>query len=86
MTTTTDNERRRSAEKPLRPEILLTEKGQDSAGEPVLVPNDDGNLIGLALSGGGVRSAAFCLGALQALDEARVRRLRQTRSVELRAI
>src|SRR5262249_16284728 len=66
------NERRRSAEKPLRPEILLREKGQDSVGEPVLVPNDDGNLIGLALSGGGVRSAAFCLGALQALDEARV--------------
>src|SRR5689334_1093188 len=26
------------------------------------------DLLGLALSGGGIRSSAFCLGALQALD------------------
>ena len=66
------NARRRRDRKPFRPDIGLTAEGQDSTGEPVLVPNDDGNLTGLALSGGGVRSAAFCLGALQALDEAHV--------------
>ena len=33
---------------------------------------DSANLVGLALSGGGIRSAAFCLGALQALDGAKV--------------
>ena len=66
------NKRRRRDQEPLRPDIVLTKKGQNSTGEPVLVPNDDGNLVGLALSGGGIRSAAFCLGALQALDEARV--------------
>ncbi len=66
------NARRRSDTKAPRPDIVLTEQGQDSTGQPVLVPNDDGSLVGLALSGGGVRSAAFCLGALQALDEARV--------------
>jgi predicted acylesterase/phospholipase RssA len=38
----------------------------------VLVPEDGSDLIGLALSGGGIRSAAFCLGALQALDETAV--------------
>jgi predicted acylesterase/phospholipase RssA len=50
----------------------LQENGTDSTGEPLLIPTADSNLIGLALSGGGVRSAAFCLGALQALDEAGV--------------
>lgn len=34
-------------------------------------PADESYLIGLALSGGGVRSASFCLGALQGLDAAR---------------
>lgn len=29
---------------------------------------EDSNLTGIALSGGGIRSAAFCLGVLQALD------------------
>ena len=29
---------------------------------------DDSKLTGLALSGGGIRSASFCLGVLQALD------------------
>jgi predicted acylesterase/phospholipase RssA len=37
--------------------------------EPILRPTADSNIIGLALSGDGVRSAAFCLGALQALDQ-----------------
>jgi predicted acylesterase/phospholipase RssA len=40
--------------------------------EPVLRPTNSSNLVGLALSGGGVRSASFCLGALQALDKADV--------------
>jgi predicted acylesterase/phospholipase RssA len=44
----------------------------DSTGDPIIVPKEDSNLTGLALSGGGVRSAAFCLGALQALNEAEV--------------
>ena len=40
--------------------------------EPVLRPTAGSNVVGLALSGGGVRSAAFCLGSLQALDQAGV--------------
>ena len=40
--------------------------------EPVLRPTARSNVVGLALSGGGVRSASFCLGALQALDKAGV--------------
>jgi len=49
------------------PELEL--RGLDEDGHPIVRPTRDSNLIGLALSGGGVRSAAFCLGALQALDE-----------------
>jgi predicted acylesterase/phospholipase RssA len=52
--------------------VELTPKGVDSERTPVLVPDDESCLTGLALSGGGIRSAAFCLGALQALEEARV--------------
>src|SRR3954453_16613433 len=40
--------------------------------EPIMRPTAGSNVIGLALSGGGVRSASFCLGALQALDKADV--------------
>ena len=40
--------------------------------EPVLRPTASSNVVGLALSGGGIRSASFCLGALQALDKADV--------------
>jgi len=43
-----------------------------SGNEPILRPTAESNVIGLALSGGGVRSASFCLGALQALDKADV--------------
>ncbi|MGZ3291519.1 MAG: patatin-like phospholipase family protein, partial [Xanthobacteraceae bacterium] len=43
-----------------------------SGSEPILRPTAESNVIGLALSGGGVRSASFCLGALQALDKADV--------------
>ncbi len=64
------NDRRRAQERDAI--VLREEEAADSAGEPVLAPNEDGNLIGLALSGGGIRSSAFCLGALQALNEAGV--------------
>src|SRR5262249_39968774 len=42
------------------------------ASETILRPTAGSNLVGLALSGGGIRSASFCLGALQALDQAGV--------------
>src|SRR6516165_6631824 len=42
----------------------LSESGDFTSKEPVL------NAVGLSLSGGGIRSAAFCLGVLQALDKA----------------
>jgi hypothetical protein len=47
---------------------LEIETAEDQSGEPVLAPAENANVVGLALSGGGVRSAAFCLGALQALE------------------
>src|SRR5882724_1248298 len=40
-----------------------------SGGEPIVRPTVGSALAGLALSGGGIRSASFCLGALQALDK-----------------
>jgi predicted acylesterase/phospholipase RssA len=40
--------------------------------EPIMRPTANSSLVGLALSGGGIRSASFCLGALQALDKAGV--------------
>ncbi len=43
-----------------------------SGGEPIVRPTAKSGLAGLALSGGGIRSASFCLGALQALDKAGV--------------
>ncbi len=62
-----------------RPAIELEdETGPDgtplatSDGTVPLRPKDDSNVVGLALSGGGIRSAAFCLGTLQALREADV--------------
>src|SRR5262245_38530249 len=63
-----DNERRQAGD-PLRPKVTLTSEQEDSSGAAVLFPQSDANLTGLALSGGGVRSAAFCLGALQALHQ-----------------
>jgi hypothetical protein len=47
---------------------LEIETAEDQFGEPVLAPSENANVVGLALSGGGVRSAAFCLGALQTLE------------------
>jgi hypothetical protein len=63
------NDRRREQTRSL---ASLREKDTDSTGEVVLVPEDGSDLIGLSMSGGGIRSAAFCLGALQALDETEV--------------
>jgi len=52
--------------------IRLEEESTDNEGNPVLRPKKQSTIVGLALSGGGIRSAAFCLGALQALDLTRV--------------
>jgi hypothetical protein len=60
---------RRAREQPAREPVVLQTDADDGVGEPVLGPNEDANVVGLALSGGGIRSAAFCLGALQALNE-----------------
>jgi hypothetical protein len=46
---------------------LQIEALEDISGEPVLAPLENANVVGLALSGGGIRSSAFCLGVLQAL-------------------
>lgn len=43
-----------------------------SAARAEAEPTENSSLIGLALSGGGIRSASFCLGALQALDRSGV--------------
>ena len=50
-----------------RPAIELEEEYSERDGTPVLRPKPGSNVVGLALSGGGIRSAAFCLGAMQAL-------------------
>ena len=52
--------------------VVLERAGKDREGNPVLKPGVKSDLVGLSLSGGGVRSASFCLGAMQALDEAGV--------------
>jgi len=66
------NERRKAKMPAQAPIVLQQEKEPDSTGDPILTPNEEASLTGLALSGGGIRSAAFCLGALQALNEADV--------------
>jgi len=58
--------------RPLQGQITLEREGEDVASEPIIRPNEDANVVGLSLSGGGIRSAAFCLGVLQALDRANV--------------
>jgi Patatin-like phospholipase len=60
---------RRAHQKPPRKPVTLRPEADDDVGEPVLGPKEGDHLVGLALSGGGVRSSAFCLGALQALNE-----------------
>ncbi|MFK0164482.1 patatin-like phospholipase family protein [Rhizobium sp. NPDC090279] len=47
-------------------ELLKDKPGADDRGTVRM--QDESNLTGLAFSGGGIRSAAFCLGASQALD------------------
>jgi predicted acylesterase/phospholipase RssA len=51
---------------------LEREAETDNDGDPVLRPAAESTVVGLALSGGGIRSAAFCLGALQGLAVAGV--------------
>src|SRR5436309_5710185 len=51
-----------------RPPIVLEREDQQRDGTPVLRPTPASKVVGLALSGGGIRSSAFCLGAMQALD------------------
>jgi hypothetical protein len=65
---------RRGTDDPRGHIVLETEAKEDTSGHPVLRPNEEASVVGLALSGGGIRSAAFCLGALQALYETRVLR------------
>ena len=65
---------RRGTDDPRGHIVLETEAKEDTSGHPVLRPNEEACVVGLALSGGGIRSAAFCLGALQALYETRVLR------------
>lgn len=60
---------RRQQQQPPRPPAALEEVEKDPEGEPIMRPTAGSDLVGLALSGGGVRSASFCLGALQALDD-----------------
>jgi hypothetical protein len=51
-----------------RAAITLEDENRGRDGTPVKRPKAGANTVGLALSGGGIRSAAFCLGAMQALD------------------
>jgi hypothetical protein len=51
-----------------RPAMALEQEDCERDGTPVMRPTPASGVIGLALSGGGIRSAAFCLGAMQALD------------------
>jgi len=51
-----------------RPAMALEREDRERDGTPVMRPTPASKVIGLALSGGGIRSAAFCLGAMQALD------------------
>jgi hypothetical protein len=51
-----------------RPAVALEEEDQKRDGTPIMRPTPGSNVVGLALSGGGIRSAAFSLGAMQALD------------------
>ena len=51
-----------------RTEAGLASDGTATAGRETIRTTAGSNLTGLALSGGGMRSASFCLGVLQALD------------------
>ncbi len=67
------NERRGKLDRPkieLEPETFEGTPLSTSDETTPLRPTDESNVVGLSLSGGGIRSAAFCLGALQALHGA----------------
>ncbi|MBI5909313.1 MAG: patatin-like phospholipase family protein [Betaproteobacteria bacterium] len=51
-----------------RDPVRLKNEQHDRYDNPIKRPTDASNLVGVALSGGGIRSASFCLGALQALN------------------
>jgi Patatin-like phospholipase len=51
-----------------RSAVALEQEDQKRDGTPIVRPTPGSNMVGLALSGGGIRSAAFSLGAMQALD------------------
>src|SRR5262249_37385515 len=57
----------RNAVPPL-PIVLEQETAARDDFAPVKRPTPASRVVGLALSGGGIRSSAFCLGVLQALD------------------
>ena len=61
--------KRRPAATPiaLEDEKLNNEMLAKGDGTTPLRPTEESNVVGLALSGGGIRSAAFCLGTLQAM-------------------
>jgi hypothetical protein len=52
-----------------RPDVALEKEDEQRDGTPIWRPTVQSNLVGLSHSGGGIRSAAFCLGVLQALDD-----------------
>ncbi len=67
------NERRGKLGRPkieLEPETFEDTPLSMSDETTPLRPTEKSNVVGLSLSGGGIRSAAFCLGALQALHGA----------------
>jgi len=64
------NKRRAKTKRP--PIKLEDEPLETSDGSKPQRPKEETPIIGLSLSGGGIRSAAFCLGALQGLREADV--------------
>lgn len=55
-----------------RPSVLLEDEGTNDQKRPIKRPTVESDVVGLALSGGGIRSASFCLGAMQALDQSNV--------------
>lgn len=62
------NQHRASGER-LPPVALEPESVLQADGTKAWRPTEESRVVGLALSGGGVRSAAVCLGAIQALEE-----------------
>jgi len=63
---------RRSHEQALGARLKELKLPKDGTGQSIPTPPETANLVGLSLSGGGIRSAAFCLGTLQALDAVKV--------------